>query len=102
MDPVVQAAWIQTCGTVFASLVGAAVAGWYGKRWLKQEQLRAQLKTAQQDIAFLLEVEKIYVDRTRDIDHVPGKRSVRTEVEQTGLTWSGQHTPGRVRSNFKT
>lgn len=101
MDPVVEAAWIQTAGTVFASLLGAAIAGWYGKRWLRQEQLGKQLKSARDDIAFLLEVENIYVQRTREIDQVPGKLSVRKEVEQSGLAWSGQHTPGRVRSDTK-
>lgn len=101
MDPVVEAAWIQTAGTVFASLVAAGIAGWYGKRWLDQEQLAKQLKTARSDIAFLLEVEKSYVQRTRDVDQVPGKLTIRKEVEQSGYAWSGQHTPGRVKSNTK-
>lgn len=101
MDPVVEAAWINTAGSVFASFVAAGIAGWYGKHWLNQEQLAKQLKTARSDIAFLLEVEKLYLQRTRNVDHVPGKLTVRKEVEQSGYKWSGQHTPGRVRSDTK-
>lgn len=101
MDPVVAAAWIQTAGTIFASLVAAGIAGWYGKRWHNQEQLAKQLKTARSDIAFLLELEKLFVQRTRDVDHIPGKLSIRKEVEQSGYEWSGQHTPGRVKSYTK-
>ncbi len=88
MDPVVEAAWIQTAGTVFASLVAAGIAGWYGKRWLDQEQLAKQLKTARSDIAFLLEVEKSYVQRTRDVDQV-GKADhpKRGRTERIRVEW---------------
>ena len=98
MDSVVTAAMIGTGGTIFASLVGAAIAGWYGKRWLKQEKLIKQLERAIADVEFILEVEKIYIENSKDLETVPNKNAVRDEVRKRGFVWSAQNTPGRVRS----
>ena len=87
MEPVIAAAWIGTAGTVFASLVGASIAGWYAKRWLRQEELRQDLATARKDIEYLLEVEKRYVEHARGFSEMPGKQTVRREVNERGLKW---------------
>lgn len=102
MEPVILAACIETAGTVFASIVAAIIATWYGKRWKSQERLEHQLNTARNDIEFLLEVEKHYIAATRSVKEVLGKIATRKAVESSGYHWSGQHTPGRVKLNTRS
>ncbi len=99
MNPVVEAAWIEAIGMILSSLIASAVAGWFGKRWLDQERLQKNIQIAQNDIMFLLEVEKQYIEQTRSIDQIPGKNSVRETVRQKGYAWSGLNTPGRIKGD---
>lgn len=98
MDSVIQAAWIQAVGAVLASVITGATAAWIGKRWLNQESLKKRLDEAQRDVAFLMQVERHYTEQTKSIDTIPGRNTVRDIVKDAGYTWSGNHTPGRVKS----
>ena len=95
MDTVVQAAWIQAMGSIVASIVAAGVATWIGKRWLSQRRLEEELKVAREDIVFLLQVEKHYIEHARIVDEIPGKNTVRADVNLEGYSWSGKNTKSR-------
>jgi hypothetical protein len=99
MDAMIEAAYVQAAGTVLASAIAASVGGWFARRWLDQQNLRAKLLEAQADIQFMLEVERQYVEQGKSIGAIPGKNSIRHAVSSNGFTWSGQNTPGRMRSN---
>ena len=101
MDTVVQAAGIQATGSIVASVIAAGVAAWIGKRWLNQQKLREQLEVARSDIGFLLEVERQYIDRAKEIAEMPGKNSVRDDAKIAGYSWSGQNVPSKLKPNRK-
>lgn len=97
IDSAVTAAIISSIGTVVASIIAASVAGWFGRRWLNQEKLLAKLSTAQEDIKFLLEVERLLLEQTRCHHDVSGKINIREQARKNDFKWSGENTNSRIR-----
>jgi len=95
METEIVVALIEVGGT----LVTAAIAGYFGKKWLDQQKLQQKLKEAREDIAFLLQIEKYYLQETKEDDHILGKIKIREYITTQGYNWSGKHTPGRVKDN---
>lgn len=62
VDEVILSAVIETFGMILSSLITAVVGGYFAYRWLKQQKLQENLEQAVNDIEFMLELEKIYVD----------------------------------------
>ncbi|HDR9174452.1 TPA: hypothetical protein QDB23_001664 [Burkholderia vietnamiensis] len=92
-SPTVQAAII----SAGASLVVAVLAAVIGKQIAWSKRQREQLKTATNDIAFLLAVEQAHCELHKSRSGESNKRRVRREVEESGLRFSGRFTPGRVQ-----
>lgn len=83
---------------IFA-LATAIVTGLMARGRLNRKRLKEKLQRAEQDILFLLAVEKAHCDRNHKQLHASFKNRVRSEVYAQGLTWSGSFTPGRVRAS---
>lgn len=99
-DAAIQAAVISGIFTVFSALIAAIAAATIGQTITKGRKLRADLKTACDDIAFLLAVEKLHCDRNKRELQQYLKIATRHEAKaSTGLIFSQKFTPGRVRSN---
>ena len=97
-DPAVQSAVIQTAGTIIAAGLAAICAAIIGKRISDRDKLKEKLNAAINDIAFLLEVEKVHVDLHKENSNESFKLRVRQAVGETGLFWSGRFTPGRAKA----
>lgn len=94
-NPAVQAAVINAT----ASLVVAILAALIGKQIAWSRRQREQLKTATDDIAFLLAVEQAHCELHKTNSGQSNKLRIRHEVETRGLRFSGRFTPGRVQSS---
>lgn len=92
-DPQVVAAFITSMGTIGAALIAAFVA----RKFVKQEQLKAQLALAHPDIEFLLGVEAMHCELHKQSSGDSNKNRVRDSVRKEGLSRSGKFTPGRLR-----
>lgn len=100
LDAQVQSAIIQAVATVLSSVMAALVGGYFAFKWLNQQHLKEKLLTATQDISFLLEVERLYIENSRINGKVTsvGKYKIRAQARRNGYKWSGMFTPGRVSS----
>lgn len=98
LDPQVQAAWISAIGGVIATVIGAAVASGITWRINSRKKLENDFARAKDDIEYLLEVERIYGERMKELTGKSFKLTVRGEVESSWrFSWSGRFTPGRNR-----
>lgn len=97
-DSQVVAALILGSCTVLASCIAAAVAALIGRRFLKQEAIKSDLREAISDIAFLLDVEKEHAKIHRQTTGETKVRRVRAKVKTAGLAWSQRFTPGRAKN----
>lgn len=88
----------ETIHGMFA-LATAIVTGLMARSQLNRKRLKEKLQRAEQDILFLLAVEKAHCDRNQKQLHASFKNRIRSEVYAQGLTWSGSFTPGRVRAS---
>lgn len=88
----------ETIHGIFA-LSTAIITGLMARSRLNRKRLKEKLQRAEQDILFLLAVEKAHCDRNQKQLHASFKNRVRSEVYAQGLTWSGSFTPGRVRAS---
>lgn len=91
-DPMVQSAIIQA----FSVVVAAIVAGIIGKQFISRRLLQEKLILAQQDVAFLLQVEEAHCEVHQQNSGKTLKNRMRDIARQKGLVWSGQFTPGRA------
>lgn len=91
-NPSVQAAIINALATTICAVSVALI----GKQIAWSKRQREQLKTATDDIAFLLAVELSHCELHKATGGESNKLRVRREVEATGLRFSGRFTPGRV------
>lgn len=88
---------IEAGGQILAALIAAIAAGLIGKQFADRKRLMARIALAQQDILFLLEVEKNYGIRIQHHEDSTLKNTVRQEVRaETGLAWSGKNTRSRI------
>ena len=101
MTPDVLIAIINALGTVLAALTAGLCAAFVGKRFADRKALEARLKEAQEDILFLLEVERRYGSELSILgENGTRKNTIREQVRQeTMLTWSGKNTPGRIANS---
>lgn len=98
-DAQIIAAWISGICTVVASGIAAVAAALIGKRFADRAKLQADLDTATKDIQFLLAVEQRHCELHKNRSGESNFLRVRRHIEsQNSLGWSGQFTPGRVRS----
>ncbi|MEM8505094.1 MAG: hypothetical protein AAF716_18305 [Cyanobacteria bacterium P01_D01_bin.1] len=99
MSVEIQAAIISGVFNLASALIAAIAAATIGKAIGDRRKLKETLKTATDDIAFLLEVEALHCDRNKQETGQSLKNTVREEVRELGLNFSGKLTPGRVRAN---
>lgn len=100
IDPQVAAALINGVSTVLAAGIAALAASLIGKRFAAREKLQQDLNAAINDIEFLLAVEKRHCDLHKNRNNESNFLRVRKYITEQGtLRWSGQFTPGRVRSS---
>lgn len=93
-------AFIEGSFTLLSTLIATISAALIGKRFHDQKLLQHKLDEAREDIRFLLAVEEEYGLRHKEDRGSSGKISVREFVrDTTNLTFSGNHTPGRVNLN---
>lgn len=97
LDPTVFAACIQAVGTVVSALIAAIAAAVIGKRFLDRKRLAETLRTALQDIEFLLLVEEEHC-KVHRLSGDSNRQRVRDVVTTLGYRWSGRFTPGRSKS----
>ncbi len=95
----IQAALISGIFTLLSALIAAIAAGIIGNTIADRQKLQEKLKIAIQDIAFLLEVEESHCEHNKHNNRPSRKNTVRNEIREAGLYFSGQFTPGRVRAN---
>lgn len=95
--------WQRCCLVPTSSVMAALVGGYFAFKWLNQQHLKEKLLTATQDISFLLEVERLYIENSRINGKVTsvGKYKIRAQARRNGYKWSGMFTPGRVSLDIK-
>lgn len=94
----VQAALIESIGTIFATIVAAIFASIIGKKFRDRDKLKEHLDLAISDIAYLLQVEDEHCTMNKERTSRTSKLVVRQIVSNRGLKWSGKFTPGRAKS----
>lgn len=96
-DPNIQAALINSTGSIVAAIIAAICASLIGKQIFDRKELQSKLNTAMRDIEFLLAVEErhcaLHVTKCGE----SFKHRMRKAATSTGLIWSGLFTPGRVK-----
>ncbi|CAN7637307.1 hypothetical protein [Massilia sp. LjRoot122] len=77
-----------------STIIGALI----HKEYMSRKRLKEKLHRAEQDILFLLQVERLHCDQNLALRQASFKTRVRNEAFSQGFTWSGSFTPGRVRA----
>jgi len=77
-----------------STIIGALI----HKEYMSRKRLKEKLHRAEQDILFLLQVERLHCDQNLALRQASFKTRVRNEAFSQGFTWSGAFTPGRVRA----
>ncbi len=95
----IQAALISGIFTVLSALIAAVAAAVIGQTIADRRKLERDLAIAINDIAFLLAVEELHCEHNRQTLGQSRKNTVRTLVRDSGPSFSGKFTPGRVRAN---
>lgn len=76
------------------TIIGAVI----HQEYMSRKRLKEKLRRAEQDVLFLLEVERLHCAQNRKLRHASFKTRVRNEAFGHGFTWSGSFTPSRVRA----
>lgn len=97
-DPALVSSLISAVSSVLTTLIGSISAAVIGKRFMNSEELKRNLKTAQNDIAFLLFVEEEHCKTSEKARGRSNKIRYREAARAAGHDWSGKFTPGRVRA----
>jgi len=97
-DPAVLAALIESISAFISTVVAAIAASLIGKQFADRKSLERKLHLAIEDIAYLLEVEKIHCERNAKFHKETYKLKSRSDASNKGLFWSGKFTPGRAKS----
>ncbi|WP_216820578.1 hypothetical protein [Synechococcus sp. BDU 130192] len=84
--------------SILNTLIAAIAAGGIGRLIARQGKLKDQLRMAVQDISFLLKVEEIHCENNKIEFKESRKNKVRKEARIEGYNFSGEFTPGRIRS----
>jgi type II secretory pathway pseudopilin PulG len=96
-DAAVQAALIESVGSLVATTIAAVCASLIGQSFVNRKRLQERLKQAQLDIAFLLAVEQEHCELHKAKLDQSYKLRVRSLVQSRGFVWSGENTPGRIK-----
>jgi hypothetical protein len=84
--------------SIFNTVIAAITASLIGNTIANRRKLQEKLETAISDIKFLLEVEKSHCDDNRKELGESRKNIIREAVRNSGFSFSGRFTPGRVQS----
>jgi hypothetical protein len=76
------------------TIIGAVI----HQEYMSRKRLKEKLRRAEQDVLFLLEVERLHCEQNRKLRQASFKTRVRNEAFGHGFTWSGSFTPSRVRA----
>lgn len=76
------------------TIIGAVI----HQEYMSRKRLKEKLRRAEQDVLFLLEVERLHCAQNLKLRHASFKTRVRNEAFGHGFTWSGSFTPSRVRA----
>ncbi|GMG94733.1 hypothetical protein ACUXAV_004990 [Cupriavidus metallidurans] len=98
-DPAVQAAIISAVGSILTSAIAALCAAIIGRQISGRKRLQDKLLVAQDDIEFLLQVEKAHCVIHKERDQSSNKLIVRNAVRDKGFEYSGKFSPGKVAYN---
>lgn len=101
-DTQIQVAIISGTFTLLSALIAATAAGLLGKYIANRQALQDDLQIAIGDIDFLLQVERLHCDFNKKTFDESRKILVRRELRNSGISFSGKFTPGRVRSQERT
>lgn len=96
--PQVQAAIITGTASIISATIGAIAARLIGQVLAGRRKLQDNLETAIDDIAFLLEVERLHCRRNQEQLGESLKNTTREQARRSGVKFSGRFTPGRVRA----
>lgn len=95
-DPAVQASLISAAGSIFTSLIAGLCALLVSVQVTDRRKLAEKLVTAKADLEFMLAVEQNHCDRNLATGGQSFKNTMRKQAKDSGLTWSGKFTPGRL------
>ena len=76
------------------TIIGAVI----HQEYMSRKRLKEKLRRAEQDVLFLLEVERLHCAQNLKLRQASFKTRVRNEAFGHGFTWSGSFTPSRVRA----
>ncbi len=96
LDASIIASAIEAGGMILAAAITAGALYFVGDKFVNQERLKEDLRTAVMDIDFLLCVESIHCENHNSKLGKSNKITVRKSASDQGKTWSGKFTPGRV------
>lgn len=77
-----------------STIIGAVI----HQEYMSRKRLKEKLRRAEQDVLFLLEVERLHCAQNLKLRQASFKTRVRNEAFGRGYTWSGSFTPSRVRA----
>lgn len=96
MSDEVFSAFIHAGALIVSALVTALAASLIGRRFYNQQRLRSLVEQKQQDIDFLLQVERRHCELHQVASGQSNKRKIRDDVRDDGFVWSGKNTTGRA------
>ena len=79
-------------------LVSTIIGAVLHQEYMSRKRLKEKLRRAEQDVLFLLEVERLHCAQNLKLRQASFKTRVRNEAFGRGYTWSGSFTPSRVRA----
>lgn len=95
-NPEITAAMITAAGTIIASLLLALGAWITGRVVLDRRRPLYDYNLARANLAFLMAVEEAHCQKLKEETGESHRMRIRSQVKtETGLDWSGQHTPGQ-------
>lgn len=94
----IQKALVSGVFSILNTVIAATTAGLIGKFIANRRKLQKELEIAIKDIEFLLEVERAHCDYNKENLGEARKNLTRASVRNSGFSFSGRFTPGRVRA----
>lgn len=98
MDYTVLSAVIQAGGLIVSALITALAASLVGRKFANQQALKLLAEEKQQDIEFLLQVEKQHCELHRNESGQSNRNIIREQARSDGFVWSGKNTSGRAKN----
>lgn len=99
MSDQVFSAFIHAGALIVSALVTALAASLIGRKFHDQQSLRKQVEEKQQDINFLLQVEKLHCEVHQNHSGQSNRNIIREKARNDGFVWSGKNTSGRAKNH---